>query len=93
MLKPLNSPGAPRSGQVGLGRDGSELRLSALVIWKVSSTHYGLFCSKEQFLYIAMAGQHQIWRMDTASGVLCECTIRVVFNSTCQQQAVSLLGV
>ncbi|KAI7838239.1 hypothetical protein COHA_007984 [Chlorella ohadii] len=26
--------------------------------------------SNEQYLYIAMAGQHQIWRMDTATGVL-----------------------
>lgn len=32
-------------------------------------THSPLLRSTERYVYIAMAGQHQIWRYDTSSGV------------------------
>lgn len=41
-------------------------------LMKCSAMRSAHWCSEEKYLYIAMAGQHQIWRMDTATGVLGE---------------------
>lgn len=53
----------------------SMLASSSLLTWHSVATHTSpcrlpFLCSAERYLYIAMAGQHQIWRMDTRTGVL-----------------------